>query len=113
MKRFRIFTLILMIGSLASVAATTQNKKGFVTNWTVSGAVRRPGHANSRTETPVMVTRAIAGAGGPTSQADETSVRISHKNREDVHVDYGAIMRQERPDVPIDDGDEIYVPFKR
>ena len=85
--------------------------------WSVVGAVPNPVTMDYRG--PVLLTKAIAEAGGFKPTADRKSVTILKNMLTDpaharaITVDYDKIVKGDRPDIPLDPGDMVQVPEKK
>jgi polysaccharide export outer membrane protein len=77
----------------------------------VWGEVMRPGNIQFRRSQNPTLMQAIASAGGPTDRASKTA-RISRTvggKTTNINTNYRAIANGDRPDVPLQDGDTIFL----
>ena len=80
----------------------------------LAGAVERTGAFEMPEEREWMVTEAIAGAGGPTKFAKMSAgivVRFDESGaRQELAVDFQAILEGRNPDFPTEPNDVIFIP---
>ena len=77
----------------------------------VFGEVTHPGPVQlKRSQNPTLL-QAIAAAGGPTDRASKmaTIKRISNGKSQNIRANYRKLAEGTDPDVPLQDGDTIYV----
>ncbi|MGC8666774.1 MAG: SLBB domain-containing protein [Chthonomonadales bacterium] len=85
--------------------------------WSVVGAVPNP--VTMDYKGPVLLTKAIAEAGGFKPNADRKGVTILKNMLTDpaharaLTIDYDKIAKGEQPDIPLDPGDMVQVPEKK
>jgi hypothetical protein len=80
----------------------------------VFGDVARPGVLEFKAQEEVLVSRAVSMAGGtlPTARASKGVLIRYDKTgkREDMTVDFQAVLRGKKPDIPIKPNDVIFIP---
>jgi protein involved in polysaccharide export with SLBB domain len=80
----------------------------------VVGDVIRSGALTMPEAEKVLVSRALSMAGGVLKTAKMSKGMLvrtdAHGNREELHLDFAAILRGKQPDFPIQPNDVIYIP---
>ena len=85
-----------------------------VDSFYVLGDVTNPSNFDIPEGQTITVSRAIAQAGGPTFTAKPSNTIIARRSpggtRQDIKVDYSAILKGKKPDIAVKPNDVIYVP---
>ncbi len=80
----------------------------------VMGRVTRPGEQRFKISERTTLLQAIAAAGGTAEGAREGGVTITRKDAKGkerkIKVDLNDIIRGKKPDIPLEEGDVVYVP---
>lgn len=80
----------------------------------VFGEVRAPGALNVKKSKKLTLLQAISQAGGPTERASQTKVVLKRKDERgkeiQIKVNLKEIIRGEKPDIPLLEGDIIFIP---
>jgi len=88
-----------------------QRKKEF---YFIIGAIQAPGLYESKSQEPLLLSQAIAKAGGPARTAKLSGMTIVRYRptgeREEIRVDFGAVLRGTKEDPTIEFGDLVFVP---
>ena len=102
---------------MVDVAFVVDNSPGAVSPWgfvTVMGCVKQPGRINMPPTQDLTLSMAIQQAGGFDSSAKERSIVITRKDRdgntEKLKADMRDIASKGQTDLPLRDGDVIFVP---
>jgi protein involved in polysaccharide export with SLBB domain len=107
----RILLFASMLATLLTVAAIGEpQQQSPERTVSVVGEVQHPGVYSFKGEQTLTLSQAIAMATGFTARADKKHVEITRMGSEKMTFDLGAMLRAATPDVPLKDGDVIWVP---
>jgi len=81
----------------------------------VWGEVKNPGALEVKMSKNITLVQAVAQAGGTTDAAKKSAVVIKRRNEKTgketrIKADLGKIMNGKKPDIPLKEGDVVYVP---
>lgn len=81
----------------------------------VWGEVKNPGALEVKMSKNITLVQAVAQAGGTTDAAKKSGVVIKRRNEKTgketrIKADLGKIMNGKKPDIPLKEGDVVYVP---